>query len=222
MKTSGSPDPNETITSDEMRALEQAAIASGRVTGLELMERAGEGVVEAIIEEWPTFAKDEHRVVVLCGPGNNGGDGFVVARLLKVAGWDVEVFQYGDVEKLPSDARVNYELWLGHGDVSNTEVCYSDRWYFQPMVVDALFGIGMNRPLPDDLRNILMATLNCPRVAVDMPSYVSSDTGNLMCPWPHYAGENQITVTFHRPKIGHVMSDGALVCGKVVVKDIGL
>ena len=205
-----------------MRALEQEAIASGRVTGLELMERAGRGVVEAIFEEWPTFAKDKRSVVVLCGPGNNGGDGYVVARLLKVSGWDVEVFQYGDVMKLPPDARVNYELWLGHGDVSSTEVCYSDRWYFQPMVVDALFGIGMNRPLPDDLRNIVMATLNCPRVAVDMPSYVSSDTGNLMCPWPLYAGENQITVTFHRPKIGHVMPDGALVCGKVVVKDIGL
>ncbi len=70
-----------TITSSDMRALEQAAIASGRVTGLELMERAGQGVVEAVFEEWPELAKATHRAVVLCGPGNNGGDGFVVACL---------------------------------------------------------------------------------------------------------------------------------------------
>ncbi|SHE36408.1 yjeF N-terminal region [Litoreibacter ascidiaceicola] len=222
MKTSDQTGSSETITSDEMRALEQAAIASGRVTGLELMERAGKGVVEAIFEEWPELVKDKRRAVVLCGPGNNGGDGFVVARLLEKAGWGVETFLYGDAKKLPPDARVNYELWLGRGGVSKIEVCYSYRWASHPVVVDALFGIGMNRPLPDELRNILMATLNCRRVAVDIPSYVSSDTGDLMCPWPHYTGQNQLTVTFHRPKAGHVMADGAQVCGKVVVKDIGL
>ncbi len=69
----------ELLTAAQMRAIEQAAIDSGEVTGLELMERAGRGVVEAIFEEWPEFAQTSHRAVVLCGPGNNGGDGFVVA-----------------------------------------------------------------------------------------------------------------------------------------------
>ena len=126
---------NELLTAAQMRAIEEAAIASGKVTGLELMERAGRGVVQAIFEEWLELAPswgpapkppeyllqdDEggmHRAVVLCGPGNNGGDGFVVAGLLKECGWDVEVFLYGDAEKLPPDARSNYDRWCEMGDV---------------------------------------------------------------------------------------------------------
>ena len=87
----------ELLTAAQMRAIETAAIESGEVTGLELMERAGRGVVEAIFEEWPELKATSHRAVVLCGPGNNGGDGFVVARLLKEWGWEVEVFLYGDM-----------------------------------------------------------------------------------------------------------------------------
>ncbi|MCP5075059.1 MAG: bifunctional ADP-dependent NAD(P)H-hydrate dehydratase/NAD(P)H-hydrate epimerase, partial [Rhodobacteraceae bacterium] len=101
----------ELLTAAQMRAIETAAIESGEVTGLELMERAGRGVVEAVFEEWPELAKTSHRAVVLCGPGNNGGDGFVVARLLHDWGWEVEVFLYGDAAKLPPDARVNYVRW---------------------------------------------------------------------------------------------------------------
>ena len=82
----------ELLTAAQMRAVEQAAIESGEVTGLELMERAGRGVVEAIFEEWPELSKTSEAAVVLCGPGNNGGDGFVVARLLREWGWEVEVF----------------------------------------------------------------------------------------------------------------------------------
>jgi hydroxyethylthiazole kinase-like uncharacterized protein yjeF len=96
------------LTAAQMRAIEQAAIESGRVTGLELMERAGRGVVQAILAEWPELATSRREALVLCGPGNNGGDGFVVARLLSERGWEVEVFLYGDPEKLPPDARVNY------------------------------------------------------------------------------------------------------------------
>ena len=109
----------ELLTAAQMRAIEAAAIASGEVTGLELMERAGRGVVEAIFEEWPELRATSHRAVVLCGPGNNGGDGFVVARLLKEWGWEVEVFLYGDPERMPPDARVNYERWRGMGEVGS-------------------------------------------------------------------------------------------------------
>ncbi|MEM8824830.1 MAG: NAD(P)H-hydrate dehydratase [Pseudomonadota bacterium] len=152
-----------------MRALEQAAIESGSVTGLELMERAGRGAVEAILAEWPELAAAPGRAVVLCGPGNNGGDGFVVARVLKERGWDVEVFLYGDPEKLSPDARVNYERWGEMGEVNlmgfpRIEAVVIERLYSTildqsysskgdrsptgpcDLLIDAIFGTGLVRP----------------------------------------------------------------------------
>ena len=231
----------ELLTAAQMRAIEHAAIASGEVTGLELMERAGRGVIEAIFEEWPELAPDAvsaggqppdprdisgqmkqgRRAVVLCGPGNNGGDGFVVARLLKEAGWDVEVFLYGDAGKLPPDAKANYERWAEMGEIVPLSECYSYRWVHQPVVIDALFGMGLARPLPDDARNVLMATMNCRRVAVDVPSMLSSDTGVMMSPMFDVAAAH-LTVTFHRLKLGHVLAEGPAKCGVVRVVDIGL
>ena len=94
----------ELLTAAQMRAIERAAIESGEVTGLELMERAGRGVVEAIFAEWPELKAEPQRAVVLCGPGNNGGDGFVVARLLKERGWEVLVRFLGARDRQPPDA----------------------------------------------------------------------------------------------------------------------
>jgi ADP-dependent NAD(P)H-hydrate dehydratase / NAD(P)H-hydrate epimerase len=214
----------ELLTAAQMRAIEAAAIASGQVTGLDLMERAGAGVVEAVFAEWPALRATSHCAVVLCGPGNNGGDGFVVARLLKEWGWEVEVFLYGDPAKLPPDARVNYERWVGMGEVKPLTECYSDRWWAHPLVVDAVFGIGLNRPVPEEFKNVLMATLNCRRVAIDFPSIIASDSGNLMTEWPSHKAMSaaNLTVTFHKAKLGHFLGDGSVQCGKVVIKDIGL
>ena len=108
----------ELLTAAQMRRVEHAAIEGGTVTGLELMERAGRGVVEAAYEEWPDFAAAPQRALVLCGPGNNGGDGFVVARLLRGAGWQVEVFLFGDADKLPPDAKANHDRWCDMGAVA--------------------------------------------------------------------------------------------------------
>ena len=151
----GAETMTELLTAAQMRAIEAAAIASGEVTGLELMERAGRGVVEAIFEEWPELQQTSHRAVVLCGPGNNGGDGFVVARLLKEWGWEVEVFLYGDPEKLPPDARVNYERWCGMGEVRSLELFDPEQYSpdlrtgepTRTWIIDALFGTGL--PAPD-------------------------------------------------------------------------
>ena len=106
------------LTASQMRAIETAAIESGAVSGLELMERAGAGVVAAAFAEWPDLAHSAQRAVVLCGPGNNGGDGFVIARLLRQAGWHVDVFLLGDAQKLPPDARRNHDRWRALGDVT--------------------------------------------------------------------------------------------------------
>jgi hydroxyethylthiazole kinase-like uncharacterized protein yjeF len=241
----------ELLTAAQMRAIEEAAIASGEVTGLELMERAGRGVVEAIFEEWPELAgqgggaaptppgylgQDEsRRAVVLCGPGNNGGDGFVVARLLKERGWEVEVFLYGDAGKLPPDARVNYERWRGMGEVIPLEnygalpvvgniAAHGSMPGFDPLIVDAVFGIGAVRPSDGQLAEVLDHINHIAQyertkvVAIDIPSGLCADSGRGI-------GETSgasLTVTFHRPKIGQWLCDGPIHCGKIRVCDIGL
>jgi len=255
------------LTAAQMRAIEQAAIESGQVTGLELMERAGQGVVEAIFEEWPELAggtpegareadaaegglaprpaaapqsiSETLKAVVLCGPGNNGGDGFVVARLLAARGWVVEVFLYGDPGKLPPDARVNYERWCESGSVEELEVFQGRKSWGCDLIIDALFGTGLRRalrPLADLFWN-LEDMVDCfgvepghplgrpAIVAVDIPSGVCADSGRDFpheADWHRFSAAAHLTVTFHAAKLGHFLSDGAGQCGKLKVVDIGL
>ncbi|MFN4201920.1 MAG: NAD(P)H-hydrate epimerase [Tabrizicola sp.] len=213
----------ELLTAAQMRAIEQVAIASGEVTGLELMERAGRGVVEAIFEEWPELRATSHRAVVLCGPGNNGGDGFVVARLLREWGWEVEVFLYGDPERMPPDARVNHDRWLGMGEVVRLKDCPREYYRGCAVVVDSIFGIGLSRAVDEAvLQPLRDAWLNedepeGPRlVAVDLPSGLSSETGVLHADlFPM-----DMTVTFQSPKPGHFLNRGPEVCGRLRVVDL--
>ena len=217
----------ELLTAAQMRAIEAAAIASGEVTGLELMERAGAGVVAAVLEEWPDLALTSHRAVVLCGPGNNGGDGFVVARLLKQRGWEVEVFLYGDAGKLPPDARVNYERWLEVGAVRAFTVGV-DTWDAH-LVIDALFGLGLTRGFDDGLNPAiahLALHLHSDQhvCAIDCPSGLCLDSGIALLNLEGKEGAiyADLTVTFASKKIGHVIGQGPEFCGKVVIADIGL
>ncbi|MFV2052333.1 NAD(P)H-hydrate dehydratase [Aliiroseovarius sp. YM-037] len=230
----------ELLTAAQMRAIEQAAIESGEVTGLELMERAGRGVVEAVFEEWPELAKTSHRAVVLCGPGNNGGDGFVVARLLKEWGWEVEVFLYGDAEKLPPDARVNYGRWAEMGEVQPLCECLFRAEHpdygsaYADLYVDALFGTGLTRQIDGEARNVLthMSGRNGDNyvpytVAIDAPSGLCLDSGFVLGFSDSYDFRGQtavaaLTVAFDSPKIGHLVGLGPSICGKVAIKDIGL
>ncbi len=225
----------ELLTAAQMRAIEQAAIDSGEVTGLELMERAGRGVVEAIFEEWPELRATSHRAVVLCGPGNNGGDGFVVARLLKEWGWEVEVFLYGDPDKLPPDARVNYERWGALGEVwdflgdhqPNAMQMSSDE---DGVLVDALFGTGLSRALDDSVALRLgvfqsqVPVCFLRSVAVDMISGVCSDSGRALIGERGFGVNSGValTVTFHQPRLGHLQSEYPKLSRKMVVRDIGL
>ena len=251
----------ELLTAAQMRAVEQAAIDAGDVTGLELMERAGQGVVDAIYAEWPEFApaagvgrgaspsrsprfsgRDEKGslcAVVLCGPGNNGGDGFVVARLLAERGWSVDVFLYGDAAKLPADARVNYERWLGIGTCSElTDAAldgYTEAHPGTALAIDALFGTGLTRPLVALSRvqgavndwQARWRTHDVPRVvSVDIPSGLCADSGRYLGSGMEnpfdYAIMANLTVTFHREKTGHYLSKGPAACGALRVVDIGL
>ncbi|MGV8987327.1 MAG: NAD(P)H-hydrate dehydratase [Cypionkella sp.] len=237
----------ELLTAAQMRAIEAAAIASGEATGLELMERAGAGVVEAVFEEWPELRASSFRAVVLCGPGNNGGDGFVVARLLKEWGWGVEVFLYGDAAKLPPDARVNYERWVAMGEVFELSFptaseddydSFMDSAYRiseTALVVDALFGIGFKGDLLglepllagiamyEHVQDLMPA--RC--VSIDIPSGLFSDSGQAVVgpkgsDLSFVSVRSRLTVTFHLPKLGHFLGDGPLAIQKLVTKDIGL
>jgi hydroxyethylthiazole kinase-like uncharacterized protein yjeF len=213
----------ELLTAAQMRQIEQAAIDSGAVTGLELMERAGAGVVEAIFEEWPELGQGAHRAVVFCGPGNNGGDGFVVARLLQERGWDVGAFLYGDAEKLPPDARANYDLWRKMGAVSSWEGMNAEQTTAD-LFIDAVFGTGLTRPLPEEVgRQLLMASTQDKTttkvVAVDMPSGLCADSGKTLGGSGNFS---DLVVSFHSAKLGHYLDRSYRRCNSFVVKDIGL
>ena len=228
----------ELLTSAQMRAIERAAIDSGEVTGLDLMERAGRGVVEAIFDEWPELGgrgaspsgspgyletKESGRAVVLCGPGNNGGDGFVISRLLKERGWTVEVFLYGEASKLPADARRNYDRWSEMGAVTTLTESAFARSERPDIFIDAIFGTGLRRPVSGAASFVLKA-VNTLRgrgirsVSVDIPSGYCADSGKPL----GVGSQADLTVSFHRQKLGHSLSEGAAASGKLVVVDIGL
>ena len=221
----------ELLTATQMRAVEQAAIDYGEVTGLELMECAGRGVVEAILEWRPELVTAPHRAVVLCGPGNNGGDGFVVARLLKQRGWEVEVFLYGDEDKLPPDAAENARRWreLGaiHSLATRQDRVEADHLSdaSRVLLIDALFGIGLTRPLP--LCVIGFAEFSerwqydqnmLGSVSIDVPSGLCADSGKRL----DSAFVASLTVTFHSEKTGHHLSNAFEYCGDLTCVDIGI
>ena len=215
----------ELLTAAQMRAIEQAAIASGEVTGLELMERAGRGVVEAILDWRPELATAPHRAVVLCGPGNNGGDGFVVARLLKQRGWEVEVFLYGDEAKLPPDAAENCRHWREMGEVWPLEnaVDTAKRALGAEIIVDALFGTGLTRALegvPRDVADSLNIYVGSKRrvVSIDVPSGLCSDSGRAL----GVAVRADLTVITGEPKLGHHLAAGPKLCGSLARAPIGV
>ncbi len=233
----------ELLTAAQMRAIEEAAISSGEVTGLELMERAGRGVVEAIFEEWPELRETSHRAVVLCGPGNNGGDGFVVARLLKEWGWKIEVFLHGDPEILPPDAQANYERWCEMGEVQSDKEVDDLTGRQADLFIDALFGTGLTRAIDRNICGLLsLLTTHNPRVrssppiknvAIDIQSGFDADSGLLLRgeePDKWYEGYfADLTVSFQTAKVGHHLTPasqrgfwGQAQNGSLRVKPIGL
>ena len=219
------------LTSGQMRRLEANMIRSGLRSGEWLMERAGEAVVDEICRRWGARGDDSgapesgRDVLVFCGPGNNGGDGFVVARRLAERGWPVRVAMYGEARRIPPDAAANLEKWRRLGDIHSvgTRDRGQTRWITKgkTIVVDALFGTGLARPLGSALHGLLTGAAHqapLAMVAVDVPSGVCSDSGRLLNPVPEF----DLTVTFHTAKPGHVLSEGASRCGDLVVRDIAI
>lgn len=230
MKTSR---PATILSADEMRALEAAAISDGRATGAELMERAGAAFCAALLQARPALVDQSTvKAVLLCGPGNNGGDGFVIGRLLAERGWEVQLFFYGDAARLPLDARLNYDRFAAtapvrplhfpdtaHEDAEAVAEAARDA----DVLIDALFGIGLNRPItglaPIAARLAALPEATRPfRAAVDVPSGLG-ETGPVAGAAPP-CFEADLTITFHALKTAHAA--GTEWCGERVVKDIGL
>jgi ADP-dependent NAD(P)H-hydrate dehydratase / NAD(P)H-hydrate epimerase len=197
------------LSIEQMSAADAGAAAAG-VPGQTLMDNAGRSVADAIMARFAPAP-----VTVLCGPGNNGGDGFVVARLLEQAGWTVRVALIGERTRLKGDAAGAARAWPGDvAPVGPAALAGA------ALVVDALFGAGLTRPVEGPARDAIRALRQSrlPMVAVDLPSGLHGDTGEVLGD----AAAARLTVTFHRPKIGHLLLPGRALLGELVVADIDI
>ncbi len=234
------------FTVAEMVAAEKAADASGATTYAQMMETAGKAVTDAILERYPVAARS---VLVLVGPGNNGGDGLVAGRYLAEAGADVAFYLY---KTRNPDQDDNYAKILGMG-LFAVEAAFDQRYRvlrtrlaITDILIDALLGTGVTRPITGELANLLQAVARTlaarraalpnpttltnltnlsnpsspplPIVAVDCPSGLNCDTGAL----DELALPADLTVTFAGPKRGHFIFPGAAACGELVVADIAI
>ena len=200
----------ELLSNAEMAQADRLAIAGG-VPGIDLMERAGRAVGEAVLARHPAGSA----VVVVAGPGNNGGDGFVAARVLTEWGYRVQVLLVGQTLGLKGDAALAAKRWSG--PLISAEPAGLAGAH---VVIDALFGAGLDRPVEGLARSMIdaMNTQQAPVVAVDLPSGINGSSGAVM----GTAVRAARTVTFFRKKPGHVLLPGRAHCGVVSVADIGI
>jgi hydroxyethylthiazole kinase-like uncharacterized protein yjeF len=198
---------HELLTAAEMAEADRRTIAAG-TPGMTLMEAAGRAVADATAALVP-----EGPVLVVAGPGNNGGDGFVAARRLMAAGRPVTVAVLGDPARLRGDAAVARDRWGG------PTVAAAPPLPEAAVVVDALFGAGLDREVAGPAA-ALVAAMNAgfPVVAVDVPSGLHADTGRPL----GAAVRAAATVTFFRRKPGHLLYPGRGLCGPVTLADIGI
>ncbi|MCK1789142.1 NAD(P)H-hydrate dehydratase [Pseudomonas violetae] len=195
------------LTVRQMEDVDRLSVAAG-VTSYELMANAGAAIAHQIERHWTP-----RPVVVLCGPGNNGGDGFVTAHVLAEAGWPVRVAMLGSRFSLKDEARHHARRWQGDVEALSPSVLEGAE-----LIVDALFGAGLGRPLEGQALATLAAASEggVPIIAIDMPSGVMGDTGEAVGAVPA-----ALTITFLCKKPGHLLLPGRDLCGEVIVVDIG-
>jgi NAD(P)H-hydrate epimerase len=212
------------LNSAQMREADRRATDDIGIPSLVLMENAGRQVVAAMEAVYSDLA--ERQIAVLCGRGNNGGDGFVVARTLMQRGVDVSVFLMGRVADVRGDARVNLEI-LGRLGLTVVEIADSQAWELHfsevsdcTMIVDAIFGTGLNAPVSGFIESVV-ADVNAsgiPVVAIDLPSGLSADSADPIGP----SIDAGLTVTLAAPKLPLVLPPGETHSGDIVIADIGI
>jgi hydroxyethylthiazole kinase-like uncharacterized protein yjeF len=200
----------ELLTPAEMAQADRLAIAAG-TSGITLMENAGRAVADAVAARHPPAVP----AVVVAGPGNNGGDGFVAARLLRERGYSVHLLLVGDADQLKGDAALAAGRWTGPLQAASPAALAG-----AGVVIDALFGAGLDRPVEGVARAMIEAINASPATiyAVDLPSGINGAGGEVQ----GAAVRASETITFFRRKPGHLLLPGRLHCGKVHVADIGI
>jgi hydroxyethylthiazole kinase-like uncharacterized protein yjeF len=211
-------------TAEEMQELDRKAIETYRIPGIVLMENAGRGAAEVISSSFPEIHKK--KIAIIAGKGNNGGDGFVIARYLLNQGIYVRVYLLTDPKGLRGDAETNFGIF--HRMKGEVVSVPSSKDYIKvkkdlekfDILVDGIFGTGLDAEVRGYYREVIdhLNTLQRPMVAIDIPSGLDADTGKPL----GTAIRASLTVTFGLPKIGHLIPPGLDYVGKVKVIDIGI
>lgn len=206
--------PDNLYTTSAVRELDRLAIDEENITGLELMERAGQAAFELMRNLWP----QAHNIVVLCGTGNNGGDGYILARLSKESGMQVRVIQLGDLSTVTGDALTAASACHASGVAS--EVYDASILRGAELCVDALLGTGIDRA-PRDLWQLAISNLNAsakPIFSLDVPSGLSGDSGHCK----GVAVNANATITFIGVKQGLLTAQGPVQCGELFFSDLAV
>ena len=201
--------PLDVLKTTDCGACDRYAAAAG-VPGFTLMQSAGSAVARAIRSRWAA-----RPVLILCGPGNNGGDGFVCGHVLRQAGWPVRIALLGEPDGLKGDAAAALKLWNGPVESMSAQSLGE-----AGLVVDAVFGAGLSRPLDGMVADLAaaLASTRMPVVAVDLPSGISGDQ-----PAPEaITFRADFTVSFHCRKPAHCLEPAASLCGEILIADIGI
>ena len=200
---------NELLTTSEMAEADRLAVKHGH-RAAELMENAGKAVAASVVRRHPIGT----RVVIVAGPGNNGGDGFVAARHLHGRGYRVRVLLAGERSRLKGNAAQAAQRWKG-----SCKLAAASALAGADVIIDALFGAGLDRTVEGPTRALIEAMNAGPCVhAIDLPSGINGTTGALM----GAAVVARHTITFFRRKLEHVLLPGRVHCGDIEVVDIGI
>jgi len=214
------------MTREQVRAVDAWAINTLGIPGVVLMENAGRGCAELIEEKLKDVAAP--KVCIFCGTGNNGGDGYVIARQLSNSGFEVTVVVCGDRCKIKGDAKINLDILERMGQPieslnpaqGDTAAQVADFAAGADMLVDSLFGTGLSGQIRGDYRRLIesLNACECPILAVDIPSGLDCDTGRPL----GTAIEASWTVTFVAVKKGFTFAQAARYTGEVFVASIGI
>ncbi|SNS75936.1 NAD(P)H-hydrate epimerase [Anaerovirgula multivorans] len=212
------------FSNEEMKNLDRIAIEEYKIPGIILMENAGIAVVKEIVKSLEI--KENKRVAILCGLGNNGGDGFVIARHLISYGLGVDTYVIGNTSSIKGDAKINYEI-LVHLKASITTIkdeedlaMLEDSLEKCGILVDGILGTGLQRPIEGVIKEVIAIVNKSKKeiIAIDIPSGINGDDGEVY----GEAVKANKTITFQLPKIGNILYPGSDYCGKLLIENIGI